>query len=75
MTRSVSRYPNHEGMGVNTFIVAVRNELTGEIRHVEIVCDYDKDAQVLALVSMFRQQAWRKATALPAVAKQQELSA
>ena len=47
-----------------TFQIPVRNETTGEVRVVEVQSRHDADAQILALHLLFRQEGWRKATAL-----------
>jgi hypothetical protein len=49
---------------VHSFLVPVRNDSTGEIRTVEIQSVYGADAQVEALHQLFKQEGWRKATAL-----------
>jgi len=49
---------------LNNFRVPVRNELTGEVRIVEIASTYDRDAQVLALQLLFKSADWRRATAM-----------
>lgn len=47
-----------------TFLIPVRNEHTGEIRLVEVESAHDADAQIVALHQLFKQEGWRKATAL-----------
>lgn len=49
---------------METYLVPVRNEFTGEIRVVEILSNYQADAQIEALQRLFKQEGWRKATAL-----------
>lgn len=43
--------------------VTVRNELTGEVATVEVRSDCWQQAQVDALVLLFRSSGWRKAVA------------
>jgi hypothetical protein len=49
---------------VDNFTVVVRNEFTGEVRTIEVQSEYYRDAQIAALVQLFRVDGWRKATAL-----------
>ncbi len=49
---------------MHKFLIPVRNEATGELRIVEVLSAYHADAQVEALHQLFRQEGWRKATAL-----------
>jgi hypothetical protein len=49
---------------VERYLVPVRNEFTGELRVVEVLSEYSADAQVAALHELFKQEGWRKATAL-----------
>jgi hypothetical protein len=49
---------------LDVFTVPVRNEFTGEVRVIEVHEEYFRDAQVAALVQLFREEGWRKATAL-----------
>jgi UTP:GlnB (protein PII) uridylyltransferase len=49
---------------VSTFTVCVKNEMTGEVRLIEVQCVYGPDAQVQALQRLFREEGWRKAVAL-----------
>ena len=49
---------------METYHVPVRNEHTGEIRIVEILSGYVTDAQIEALQRLFKEEGWRKATAL-----------
>jgi len=51
---------------VQIFAIPIRNEQTGEIRVVEIMCGFHVQAQVEALHHLFKQEGWRKATALQA---------
>ena len=44
--------------------VVVRNEVTSEVRTVRISSFGPEDAQVEALVQLFKSQGWRKAVAL-----------
>jgi hypothetical protein len=46
------------------FFIPVRNELTGEVRVVEVAAEYFVDAQVVALQRLFQDEGWRKALAL-----------
>lgn len=46
--------------------IPVRNDDTGEIRIVEISSSYEVDAQVEAVQQLFKQDGWRKCTALHA---------
>jgi hypothetical protein len=45
-------------------LIPVRNESTGEVRVVEVESVHDADAQIAALHQLFKQEGWRKATAL-----------
>lgn len=49
---------------MDKYLIPVRNELTGEVRFVEILSTHYGDAQVEALQRLFRTEGWRKATAL-----------
>lgn len=49
---------------MDTYHIPVRNEHTGEIRIVEILSGYVTDAQIEALQQLFKEEGWRKATAL-----------
>lgn len=49
---------------MQTFQVPVRNEFTGEIRVVEVLSGHVADAQIAALERVFKEEGWRKATAL-----------
>jgi hypothetical protein len=49
---------------LDIFTVQVRNEFTGEVRNIEVTSEYFRDAQVAALVQLFHENGWRKATAL-----------
>jgi hypothetical protein len=49
---------------VYTYLIPVRNEYTGEVRVVEVQSAHDADAQIQALHQLFKQEGWRKATAL-----------
>lgn len=60
---------------MESYIVAVRNELTGEIRSLEILALFQVDAQVEALTYMFRTEGWRKAVASVAIPQVEEQSA
>jgi hypothetical protein len=60
---------------VYTFQIPVRNETTGEVRVVEVQSGHDADAQILALHLLFKQEGWRKATAMrPAFLDEPETS-
>lgn len=48
------------------FDVVVRNELTGEVVSVRVPCNAPQDAQIEALLGVFKNRGWRKALALPA---------
>lgn len=48
----------------STYKVVVRNEITGEVEMVPVACSCFQDAQIEALVFLFRNQGWRKAVAL-----------
>ena len=50
---------------MDTYLIPVRNEHTGEVRTVEVQSGHDADAQIVALHQLFKQEGWRKATALP----------
>jgi hypothetical protein len=50
-------------MGV-WYDVRVRNELTGEVTTVSLQSNCWEEAQVAALVKLFKSQGWRKAVAL-----------
>lgn len=45
--------------------VTVRNELTGEVATISLQSSWPQEAQVAALVQLFKLQGWRKAVALP----------
>lgn len=47
-----------------TYQIPVRNELTGEVRMVEVHTGHVVDAQIAALQRLFKEEGWRKATAL-----------
>lgn len=49
---------------MQTFLIPVRNETTGEVRIVEVQSGYDADAQIAALHRLFKEEGWRKARAL-----------
>lgn len=49
---------------VHRFLVSVRNDCTGEIRTVEVQSTHGADAQVEALHQLFKQEDWRRATAM-----------
>lgn len=49
---------------VHTYLVPVRNELTTEVRVVEVVCHHPADAQMEALSRLFHELGWRKTCAL-----------
>lgn len=49
---------------MDVYRVAVRNEFTGEIRVVEILSICAVDAQIAALKQLFREEGWRKASAM-----------
>src|SRR3989442_336331 len=44
--------------------ILVRNELTGEVASVCLPSMHEAEAQVQALILLFRSRGWRKATAL-----------
>jgi len=52
---------------LDSFQIPVRNESTGEIRLVGVARSHETDAQIEALQTLFKQEGWRKATALRAV--------
>ncbi len=52
---------------LDSFQIPVRNESTGEIRLVGVARSHEIDAQIEALQTLFKQEGWRKATALRAV--------
>jgi hypothetical protein len=60
---------------VHTLYVPVRNEITGEVRVVEILASYHVDAQVEALHLLFREEGWRSARALRPYTAAQEATA
>lgn len=49
---------------MDIYTVRVRNEFTGEVREIEVNAQYFRDAQIAALVQLFHDDGWRKATAL-----------
>lgn len=49
---------------MDIYTVQVRNEFSGEVRVIEVEAEYFRDAQVAALVQLFHNDGWRKATAL-----------
>ena len=49
---------------MHKYLIPVRNEYTGEVRVVEVESGHDADAQIVALHQLFKQEGWRKATAL-----------
>lgn len=53
-----------EEPSLDTYHVPVRNDLTGEVRIIEVVSGYEEDAQIAALQQLFHGEGWRKATAL-----------
>lgn len=57
------------------YLVPVRNELTAEVRVVEVVCRYPADAQVEALSRLFHELGWRKSCALDPYLSASEASA
>jgi len=46
------------------YLIQVRNEFTGDVRVIEVHSGHGADAQVTALHLLFKQEGWRKATAL-----------
>ena len=52
---------------MNSYQVEVRNETTGEVHSMTVHCEDPRDAQIQALVTLFRSQGWRKAVAQPAL--------
>jgi hypothetical protein len=60
---------------VDTYLVPVRNELTTEVRVVEVVCCHPADAQVEALSRVFHELGWRKSRALDPYLNSDEASA
>jgi hypothetical protein len=56
---------------LEVFSIPVCNELSGEIRIVDIASEYFADAQVAALHRMFAAEGWRKAVALMPEARTQ----
>lgn len=59
----------------DTYLVPVRNELTTEVRVVEVDCCHPADAQVQALSLLFHQLGWRKSCALDPYLSSGEASA
>ena len=49
---------------MQTYSVKVLNELTGEMRVVEVPTSYYTDAQIEALFTVFNQEGWSKTRAL-----------
>ena len=49
---------------VPSYDIPVRNESTGEVRIVVVQSQFYVDAQVAALHRLFKEEGWRKATAL-----------
>lgn len=60
---------------VTIFLVTVRNDLTGEVRSMDVVTGHEADARVEALVRAFREGGWRKSTALTAEVRIEEKTA
>ncbi len=60
---------------VQTYLVPVRNELTSEVRVVEVCCGHHADAQVEALARLFRELGWRKSCALDPYFSSDEVTA
>lgn len=52
------------GIRVDTYLIPVRNEFTGEVRVVAVASHHVTDAQISALQLLFRDAGWRKAIAL-----------
>lgn len=50
---------------MDLYRVPVRNELTGEVRVLDVLASFITDAQIEALQRLFREENWRKAVALP----------
>ena len=48
--------------------VTVRNEVTGEVRTLEVSSSHATDAQITALQRLFKEDGWRRAKAMPALA-------
>ena len=46
--------------------VTVQNQLTGEVAVLAVSSSWPQDAQVEALVQLFKLHGWRKAVAFPA---------
>lgn len=55
-----------EGVMEDTYTVMVRNDLTGEMQAVSVVSVSPEDAQIEALVQLFKRLGWRKAVAFRA---------
>jgi hypothetical protein len=51
---------------MDLYDVPVQNQLTGEQRTVSLRASWPQEAQVAALVQLFRLHEWRKAVAFPA---------
>lgn len=60
---------------MESYDIVVRNELTGEVATVTVKSSWPQDAQVEALVQLFRALGWRKATAFPAERSSRQPSA
>lgn len=60
---------------VDMYLVPVRNELTAEVRVVEVACCHPADAQVEALGRVFHELGWRKSCALVPYRNPDEVSA
>lgn len=60
---------------MQTYLVPVRNELTSEVRVVEVCCGYHADAQVEALSRVFHELGWRKSRALDPYLRSDEATA
>ncbi len=58
---------------MDSFQIPVRNERTGEIRLIGVAKSHEIDAQIEALQTVFKQEGWRKATALRAVEPDSQL--
>lgn len=54
---------------MRNYLIPVRNDSTGEVRIVEVQSGFDIDAQVTALHRLFKQDGWRRATALQPVSE------
>ena len=65
---------NGNSAGIVVYEVVVQNELSGERRAVQVLCDHPETAQVEALVWQFKAAGWRRCVASPARAMEVALA-